>query len=455
MSFTTFSTALSGLFTSSEALNVVGNNLANLNTTGYKSSDISFSDVLGEQFGTPGTPTSGDTASIGLGAQVSGVRNNFAQGSITTTNNPLDVAVQGSGFLVVTNPAGQFYSRDGNLQMDANGNLVNEAGANVQGYLRNPATGLIDTTTLQSVKLQAGLNSPVATSQFQVGMNLDASAAKGTQFTTTIQVYDSIGQSHAATLTLQKDVSAGSTPTPLWRFDVTIPNKEVAGVAATDTQQFSLPTGKVATTPPTAGALAFDATGALTSAYIGADPTTLPPLANLAIPPKGTSLPTMADGAALSSTGITWNLLDPTNGTPTITGFSSPSTSTANSQNGSAPGSLSSLSIQSDGTIAAVFNNGVVQNIGQVALARFSNQGGLIQQGSGLYESSEASGTAFIGAPGQGGRGTLIGSALEQSNVDLATELTKIITFQRGYQASAKIITATDQIMQDTINMKQ
>ena len=143
MSLTTFSTGLSGLYTASEALNVVGNNLANLNTAGYKSSNISFSDVLGEQFSTPGTAASGNTASVGLGAQVSSVRANFSQGSLQTTNNPLDVAIQGSGFLVVNNAQGQSYTRAGNLQLDANGNLVNQAGANVQGYLQNPATGQI------------------------------------------------------------------------------------------------------------------------------------------------------------------------------------------------------------------------------------------------------------------------------------------------------------------------
>src|SRR5689334_9495704 len=127
MSLTTFSTGLSGLFTSSEALNVVGNNLANLNTAGYKSSSISFSDVFGEQFTTPGTAASGNTATVGLGAQVSSVRADFSQGGLETTNNPLDVAIQGAGFLVVNNSEGQFYTRAGHLQLDANGNLVTQA----------------------------------------------------------------------------------------------------------------------------------------------------------------------------------------------------------------------------------------------------------------------------------------------------------------------------------------
>jgi flagellar hook protein FlgE len=453
MSLTTFSTGLSGLYTSSEALNVVGNNLANLNTAGYKSSDISFSDVLGEQFTTPGTAISGNTASIGLGAQVSSVRANFGQGSLKTTNNPLDVAIQGSGFLVVNNAQGQFFTRAGNLQLDANGNLVTQAGANVQGYGQDPATGQIDTTVLSAIKIPSGLNNPVATSQFNVGMNLDASAATGTAFTTSIQLYDSLGKPHTATLTLAKDVSAGASPTAIWRFDVTIPNNQVAGVAATDTKQYSLITGAVATTPPAEGALTFDGSGKLTSAYLGADPATLPALANITLP--AANFPQLADGGSLSTNGITWNLLDATTGASNISGFGSPSEVTANSQNGTAAGSLNSLSIQSDGTISAVFSNGTTTNVGQIALARFSNVGGLIDQGSGLYSSSQGSGTPFIGSAGQGGRGTLNGGALEQSNVDLATELTKIITFQRGYQASAKIITATDQIMQDTIAMKQ
>src|SRR5439155_3637413 len=112
------------------------------------------------------------TASIGLGAQVSSVRANFGQGSLKTTNNPLDVAIQGAGFLVVNNPQGEFFTRAGNLQLDANGNLVSQAGGNVQGYLQNPTTGQIDNTVLQSIKIPSGLNNPVATSQFNVGMNL-------------------------------------------------------------------------------------------------------------------------------------------------------------------------------------------------------------------------------------------------------------------------------------------
>src|SRR5207253_5029302 len=171
MGLTTFSTGLSGLATNSQALNVVGNNLANLNTVGYKSSDISFTDILGQTFSTPGTAKSGNTMEIGLGAQVGAVRQLFTQGSLQTTNNPLDVAIQGKGFLVVRNGNGQFYTRAGNLHVDADGNLVTEAGSNVQGYVRNPTTGLIDSNLgLASIKITSGLDKPVTTSQFEIAM---------------------------------------------------------------------------------------------------------------------------------------------------------------------------------------------------------------------------------------------------------------------------------------------
>lgn len=455
MGLTTFSTGLSGLATNSQGLNVVGNNLANINTVGYKSSNISFTDVLGQTFSTAGTAKSGNTMHIGLGAQVGAVRANFSQGSLQTTSNPLDIAIQGKGFLVVKNGSGQFYTRAGNLHLDADGNLVSENGSKVQGYSRNSATGKIDSNLgVGSIKMPSGLDNPVVTSSFELAMNLDANVANGAQFNSSIQVYDSLGKAHVATLTLQKEISGGATPVTKWRFDITIPRNEVAGVAASNTEKLSLITGAVAAATPSAGTLLFDNSGKLTSAYLGADPATPPALANIKVPDVGITLPKMANGASLSASGITWNLLN-ASGNPNVTGFGSTSEVTASSQNGSAAGSLSNLSIQSDGTISAVFSNGNTVNVAQLVLAQFSNADGLLSQGGGLYAESSASGASFFGVAGEGGRGQLTSGALEQSNVDLATELTKIITFQRGYQANARMITVTDQIMQETMNMRQ
>jgi flagellar hook protein FlgE len=454
MGLTTFSAGLSGLATNSQGLNVIGNNLANLNTVGFKETDISFTDVLGQTFSTPGTAQSGNTGEIGLGAQVGSVRQLFTQGSLQTTNNPLDVAIQGSGFLVVKNGGAQMYTRAGNLRIDSNGNLVSQTGANVQGYVQNPATGLVDPNLgITSIKMPSGLNNPVITSQFEIAMNLDAGAADSSQYSTSVQVYDSLGKAHTATLSLQKKIVGGATPQTKWLFDVTIPKKDTAGASATDTTQLSLITGTTAAATPSAGTLLFDSTGKLTSAWLGADPATPPPLANLTVPGSGVTLPPMSNGATLGP-AITWKLIGD-NGTPDITGFGSPSTVTGSTQNGAAAGSLNNLSIQPDGTVAAIFSNGKTVNVAQLVLAQFANVNGLINQGDGLFGESPASGTSFLGTPGQGGRGTLTSGALESSNVDLATELTKIITFQRGYQANAKIITVTDQIMQDALNLKQ
>src|SRR2546426_8404578 len=256
MGLTTFSTGLSGLATNSQGLNVIGNNLANLNTVGYKSSNISFTDVLGQTFNTVGTAKSGNTMTIGLGAQVGAVRQVFSQGSVQTTNNALDVAIQGKGFLVAKDASGaQFYTRAGNMHLDADGNLVTEDGSKMQGYIRNTTTGKIDTNLgVNSIKMPSGLDNPITTSEFEEAMKLDANAASGAQFNTNIQIYDSLGKPHIATLTLEKNISGGATPVTKWRFDVTIPEDEVAGQAGS-TNKLSLITGTVLAGSPTAGTL--------------------------------------------------------------------------------------------------------------------------------------------------------------------------------------------------------
>jgi flagellar hook protein FlgE len=460
MGLSTFSTALSGLSTNSQGLNVVGNNLANLNTVGFKASTISFTDVLGQEFTSRATPASGSAMTIGLGSQVGSVRQFMSQGTIQTTSNPLDVAIQGKGFLTVKNNDGQFYTRAGNLHIDANGYLVNDAGALVQGYTRNPATGQVDTTLgMNSIQLPSGVNNPVKTSLFEIAANLDANAADGSQFTANVEMYDSLGAKHTATVTFQKENGTGATPQTTWHFDITIPNNEIAGVPATDTQKYSLITGGVpAAGAPAGGALVFDSNGQLTSAYIGAAPATLPAVANLTFPPSGTTLGALASGGLLSPT-FTWKLLADKTNTPDITGYgvdpNGHSEVTASVQNGSPAGSLSNLNIGPDGMISAIFNNGTTSDVGQIVLAEFTNTDGLVSQGNSLYAESVASGTAFFGVPGEGGRGPMLGGALEQSNVDMAAELTKIITFQRGYQANARMITVTDQIMQEIMNMRQ
>src|SRR5205823_299796 len=198
---------------------------------GFKASNISFTDVLGQAFAT-GVSGSGNV-NFGLGTQVGSVRASFNPGTIQSTNNPLDVAIQGKGLLVLNSPSGsKLYSRAGNLHMDSNNNLVADNGYAVQGYMRNPATGAVDPNLgLQNIQMPKGLENPVKTTEFQLTMNLDANAADAAKFTTSFQVYDSVGTAHIAKLSLQKVGSADSTGSSKWSFDVTIPNKDVAGVA--------------------------------------------------------------------------------------------------------------------------------------------------------------------------------------------------------------------------------
>jgi flagellar hook protein FlgE len=452
MSLTTFSTALSGLNANAQGLSVVGNNLANLNTVGFKGSNINFIDVMGQAFA--GGVSGSGNVNLGLGTAVSSIRPSFTTGGLQTTNNPLDVAIQGKGLLVLNSANGKFYTRAGNLHLDANNNLVAENGMNVQGFARNPLTGNVDPNLgVQSIQLPANLQTPIKTSFFNLTMNLDANAPNGTQYTTTFQIYDSVGTAHIAKLNMVKDISTGATPTTQWRFDITIPEKEIAGASATSTADYSLLAGAVATNPPNQGALVFDSGGKLTSAYFGSGPAPAT-LADLQIPPTGVTLPTMRGGATLNP-GITWQLLNPSDNSPAVSGYASPSDVTFSTQNGMSAGALNNLTVLPDGTIAAVFTNGQTVDFAQIVLAQFGNVDGLVAVGGGLYQESVTSGASFVGAPGSGGRGVLIGGALEQSNVDLATELTKIITFQRGYQANAKMITTTDQIMQQTMNMTQ
>jgi len=453
MSLTTFSTALSGLNANAQGLSVVGNNLANLNTVGFKGSNINFVDVMAQAFA--GGVSGSGNVNLGLGTAVSSIRPNFSTGGLQTTNNPLDVAIQGKGLLVLDSANGKFYTRAGNLHLDATNNLVAENGMNVQGYVRNPLTGKVDPNLgVQNIQMPAGLQTPIKTSFFNLTMNLDANAPSGTQYTTTVQIYDSVGTAHIAKLNMVKDISSGATPTTRWRFDITIPEKEVAGANPNSTADYSLLTGAVATNPPAQGALVFDSGGKLISGYFGPDPAANPPLGNLQIPPTGVTLPTMRGGATLNP-GITWQLLDPANNTPVVSAYASPSDVTFSTQNGMSAGALNNLTVLPDGTISAVFTNGQTVDFAQIVLAQFGNVDGLAAVGGGLFQESISSGASFVGAPGSGGRGVMIGGALEQSNVDLATELTKIITYQRGYQANAKMITTTDQIMQQTMNMTQ
>ncbi len=409
-----FSIPLSGLNASSEALSTTANNLANLNTIGYKDQQIQFSDLFYETLGSNGA---GDLIQQGAGVQVSSKPSDFTQGDVTATGVDTDVAINGNGFFVVNQNGVQSFTRAGNFEVGTDNLLETANGQQVLGY---PAVnGVVSTAQgLGPLALGAGTISPAtATSQVQLTSNLNATADVGSTYSTQATIYDSLGASHNVTFTYTK------TATNTWSYSVTIPAADVNG-----------------TTDPTVlatGSLTFDGNGNLTS-----------PSANVT-PIKVTGL---ADGA--NDLSFTWDLFDK-NGNGLLTQEAGPNSTSSIQQDGAGSGTLVNFNIGSDGTITGSFSNGKTETIGQLALASFADVQGLSQDGGNDYTPTLASGQPTIGAPGTGGLGSVSGGALEQSNVDIATEFAALIVAQRSYEANARVVTTFDQIAQDTIALKQ
>jgi flagellar hook protein FlgE len=404
-----FSIPLSGLNASDTALATISNNLANLNTTGYKDTTVNFQDMFYQMLGSNGA---GDQLQIGAGVAVSSINTNFAGGSVQSTGVDTDMAITGNGFFVVQNGSNTYYTRAGDFTQDSSGNLVTADGYQVMGY---PATnGVVDTNSgLTPIQLPMGMiSAPNATSSISIAANLSSSTAVGGSYNTNITVYDSLGTSHVLNVNFAR-TSTG------WNYTATLPSTEITGGTGTSTTVAS-------------GALTFDTNGSLTSTT-----------------PISLNISGLADGA--SPLAINWSLAS-ASGTGLITQVSGASSTSSTTQDGYASGSLTSFSINSDGTIVGAFTNGS-KVLGQIALANFANMQGLTKQGDNNYAANISSGSAVIGSPGTTSLGTLTGSALELSNVDMSQEFSNLIIAERGFQANAKSVTTFDQIAQDTINL--
>lgn len=412
-----FATALSGLNADSQDLSVISNNLANLNTTAFKSAAASFQDLFYQQIGSSGD---GNPLEVGAGTQVGSVPANFTQGNTESTGVPTDLAIQGDGFLIGVNNGQEVYTRAGNLSLTADGLLVTPDGSEIQGF--SAVNGVISPSqTPGPLTISTGLiNPPKATANAQLSVNLDSGTAVGGTFSTPLTVYDSLGASHVVTFTFTK------TAANAWSYSATIPAADVTGA--------------------TAPVVIASGTGATGLAFNGAGQLTAP------AGPISMSAANLADGA--NTLTFNWDLSD-ANGNGLLTQVSGPSSTSATQQDGFASGSLVSFSIGSDGTIQGTFSNGQTQALGQILLATFADEQGLSRVGANEFVSNLASGAPSVGAPGTGGRGTLSGGALEQSNVDISTEFANLILAQSGFQANAKVVTTLDTITQDTINMIQ
>ncbi|NCT92650.1 flagellar hook protein FlgE [Cellulomonas sp. APG4] len=386
---------ISGLRAHQTMLDVTGNNIANVNTTGFKASQMQFQDTLSQVLTNAGGAQQGiggtNPAQVGLGVKVAGITTNFQQGAAQLTNRSTDMMISGDGFFMVRKGNEQFYTRAGAFDFDANGQLVTADGGLVQGWAA-AADGTINTNgPLTDIRLPiATLMSaaPTTTSTFEG--NLPADAATGTVLNREIEVHTADGTIQSLQLAFTK-TAAG------WDVAAT-----VDGAAAGPVQ------------PMTFAADGTQLTG----------------------------------GTYTTTGGIAVDL-------STLTGFAGLTTVEAASQNGRAAGTLQSFTINADGTLLGSFSNGLKQPLGRVSLATFTNPAGLEKAGGSLYRTTINSGDAQVGAAGTGGRGQLTGGALEMSNVDLSSEFTNLIVAQRGFQANSRVITTSDELLQELVNLKR
>jgi len=403
-----FSIALSGLQADTVSLNTIGNNLANLNTTAYKNQGTTFEDLFYQQIGTSG---SNNPLQVGVGTRVSGTATNFTQGTLLPTGSSTDMALSGNGFFVVQQNGVPQLTRAGNFQLSQQGNLTTVDGAAVMGYpVQNGAVNV--NAGLVPMVLPVGVTQAAqATQNISITANLNAGATVGTNFTTPVTVYDSLGKSHALTVSYTK------TGLNTWNYSIALPAGDATGTPLNNT-----------------GTLTFDSNGNLVS-----------PTGSI----NGITFPTLTDGA--SDLVFNWNLAS--SGNPTITQTTAASTTGAALQDGYASGNYQGFTVDSSGVISAKFDNGHTAIVGQVAVATVTNTQGLVMMGHNNFATTAASGSAVVGVAGTGGRGTIEDSTLEQSNVDISTEFANLIVAQRSFEANSKTITTFDSVTQATLGM--
>ncbi len=385
---------ISGLRSHQTMMDVTGNNIANVNTSGFKSSNTQFQDTLSQLLRAAGAPQGQNAGSnpsqVGLGVRVAGVTTNFGQGSAQQTGRSLDLMVNGDGFFIAKTVNETLYTRAGALTFDINGTLITPEGAKVQGWQANPATGAINTTAgVGDIQLPIStLMQPSATAQAVFEGNLPGDAAVGQTLPASIDVYDNQGTRSTLAVTFRKDTA------DTWSL--------LENGVALGTIQFS----------------------------------------------GGGSAHTLTPATITSAAGIDLALT-------TVTGYSGTTSIKMASQDGYAVGSLTAFNIGPDGILTGIFSNGLKQSVAQIATATFANVAGLEKAGSTMYRTSANSGLARTGAPGLEDRGALSSGTLEMSNVDLAAEFTNLIIAQRGFQANSRVITSSDELLQDLVNLKR
>ena len=424
-------TAVSGMSANGTALSVIGDNVANMNTVAFKSSRSSFGDILSQSLG---------TSQIGRGVAVTDITPVFTQGSFENTANVLDLAVDGEGLFIVKDESGIAYSRAGQFTLDKEGYIVNTNGMRLQGYLFSTSGS---SAGLGDINLSTLNSAPQPTESAEISANLDSRATlldditnpfdvtdpgNTSNFSSTLTVYDSLGVSHVINIYFRKDTEAATGNSWDWYAVV---NDADSASGSTEIQAN--------------GTIDFTSDGALD-------------VESAITYPVGAGF--NFSGGATADQVVDFNFgtsitTDGGTGLDGTTQFGSTSATIFQSQNGYSSGSLRNITITQDGFITGIFTNGQTRAVGQVALAKFLAPTEVKKMGKNLYSESSESGQPIVSIPGTSGTGVVLSNTLELSNVDLAEEFVKMIISQRGFQANSKMVSTSDELMQELINLKR
>jgi len=401
-------TGVSGLSGQSQAMEVLGDNISNVNTVGFKSSRPVFGDILSTILNNGSTQSA-----IGRGTELNGVIQSFNQGSFETSDNALDLAIDGSGFFIVQQGGGNFYTRSGQFRMNDSGLVQSITGQTLQGFAITNGT---TEENLSDVDLAGVQSSPNASTTFTLGANLNAAASAGTTFTSPITTYNSVGNTNVLSITFTKSTTANQFSYAILPSNGTI-------------------------TSGASGTVTFDTSGQLS--LVNGE----------AISDQTISLDFSSENPSAAAQTITWALTDGDDPNGKLTSFASQSNNNSFVQDGFPTGTLVGLNVNATGTIQGLFSNGQTSDLFQVAMADFLSPTGLTRSGANLFAESGNSGQPIIGTATSGAFGSIVGSSLELSNVDLSQQFVTLIQTQQAFQAAARIINTTDDLLTETVNL--
>lgn len=449
-------TGVTGINSNSDGMSVIANNIANANTRSFKTDRAEFEDLISQSLG--------ENSNVGRGSRLRNISTSFSQGALTPTGGITDLAIQGDGFFVVKNEGHEvkesnsmFYTRQGSFNFDRDGFLTDAAGGKIMGYTADGGGHL--SSRLSPVQISTATVPPTATTLVNVGANLDirerpprdefdpANPGGTSNFSSTVPVYDSLGQVHQSTIYFVRE--KGELGENKWKYYTTVDGKDIKGAQATDDK------GNPIATVIAEGNIEFDADGKIVLPHRTKDG--FPVFADFLEKSDAVEVE-WANGAKSQKIQINMGPTIDERGnlsSQTCTSIAAKSDTFFHSQNGFEAGNLKSLKIDPDGSVRGVFTNGTERRLFAVALATFSNQTALTKVGRNSWIAPPKAGEPHIGIPQTGNRGSIYSSSLEESNVDIAQQFVDMITTQRAFQASSKTVTTTDTLLEEIINLKR